>query len=495
MNPEDYVRLDATALAELVGRGELSPVEIARAAIERIDALNDALNAVVERSDDAALQAAAQTDRAAPLAGVPFLAKDMNIEVAGLHLTASCPWLADLPAATVDAPLAARWRRAGLTILGRTNTPEFAGEFVTEPTARGATLNPWDVQRSPGGSSGGAAAAVASGMVPMAHGTDSGGSIRVPASACGLVGLKPSRGWVPGGPNLDELCGGLDCEHVLTRTVRDSALMLDLTQGEEAGTRVPLRRPAESFSYAVGRHVPTLRIGVALPAADGLLPEAEIAQAVEETARLLARAGHQLHGFDYPSSAHIGSSAAIVWMTAIAEEIAYWRTHVGRPPGRHELEALSRASIEVADRCTAVEYVGARRRLGIAARDMALAFQNIDLLLLPTTATLPPRVGAIDGRTDAFDLNDWSTQSYHFAPYTELFNATGQPAISLPLAESRSGLPIGVQLVAALGEDALLLSVAAWIERECPWHERGLALRQRLLRAPPVRTQSLSQRG
>jgi amidase len=221
VQPEEYIAFDAMGLAALVHRGEVTPLELTEAAIERIEALNARLNAVVERDYGGARAAAGAMDLTAPLAGVPFLAKDMNIEVAGLHLTSSCRWLDGLPPASVDAPLAARWRRAGLTILGRTNTPEFAGEFVTEPTWRGPTQNPWDPGRSPGGSSGGAAAAVASGMVPIAHGTDSGGSIRVPAAACGLVGLKPSRGWVPVGPQQDELAGGLDCEHVLARSVRD----------------------------------------------------------------------------------------------------------------------------------------------------------------------------------------------------------------------------------------------------------------------------------
>ena len=481
MQPHEYIRFDATGLADLVRRGEITPLDLVRAGIERIEALNRTVNAVVERAYEAALLAAAHTDREAPLAGVPFLAKDMNIEVAGLHLSASCPWLANLPAATVDAPLAARWRRAGLAILGRTNTPEFAGEFVTEPTWRGPTRNPWNLRHSPGGSSGGAAAAVAAGMVPVAHGTDSGGSIRVPAAACGLVGLKPSRGWVPVGPNMDELAGGLDCEHVLTRSVRDCALMLDLTQGEELGSRTPLRHPSEPFLAAVSKVVPKLRIGVVLAAADGLMPVSEIATAVEETARLLAQSGHQVVAFEYPRSARIGSAAAIVWMTAIAEEIAFWRTRVGRHPQRHELEALSRASLDVGTQCSAADYVSARRSLSVAARDMAQCFHDIDLLLLPTIATLPPLLGAIDGRTAAFDLDQWNLQSYRFAPYTELFNVTGQPAISLPLGESATGMPIGVQLVAPLGADARLLSVAAWFERERPWEERALALRTRLL--------------
>jgi amidase len=479
MHADEYAAFDATALAELVRRGEVTPAALTEAAILRIEAANGRLNAVVERAYDGARAAAPLIDTQAPLAGVPFLAKDMNIDVAGLHLTSSCRWLARLPPATADAPLAARWRAAGLSILGRTNTPEFAGEFVTEPTWRGATCNPWDLTRSPGGSSGGAAAAVASGMVPIAHGTDSGGSIRVPAAACGLVGLKPSRGWVPVGPHHDELAGGLDSEHVLARTVRDSALMLDVTAGAEATSRSPLKLPAVPFAAGLGVAAPGLRIGITLRAPGGMRPIGEIATAVERVAAVLARAGHRVGEFTFPESASIGEPAAIIWMTAIAEEIDFYRKRVGHAPEALELEALSWASVALGERCTAVDYVRARRALTAATRDMTRVFDEFDVLLLPTTAELPVRIGQIDGRTSAFDLDRWNTQSYGYAPYTEIFNASGQPAISLPLAMSSTGLPIGVQIAAPLGEDARLLSLAAWLERELPWADRLSELRRR----------------
>jgi amidase len=483
MKPEEYVELDAMGLAALVHRGEVTPQELTEAAIERIEALNARLNAVVERDYGGARAAASAVDLTAPLAGVPFLAKDMNIEVAGLHLTSSCRWLAGLPPATVDAPLAARWRSAGLSLLGRTNTPEFAGDFVTEPTWRGSTQNPWDLTRSPGGSSGGAAAAVASGMVPIAHGTDSGGSIRVPAAACGLVGLKPSRGWVPVGPQHDELAGGLDCEHVLARSVRDSALMLELTGGSEPASRYGLSRACGSFVAAVGLPSVPLRIGIALRAPGGIAPNEEIGAAVEQAAMALRRAGHTISEFRYPDSANIGEPAALIWMTATAEEIDFYRGQVGRDPQPNELEALTWAAVALGRRRTAVDYVRARRALTAATRDMAHAFKGIDVLLLPTTADLPVRTGQIDGRTAAFDLDRWNQDSYGYAPYTEIFNVTGQPAISLPLAMSRGGLPIGVQLAAPMGEDARLLSLAAWFEREQPWQPRLSELRRRFLTA------------
>lgn len=479
MRPDEYIDHDATALAALVHSGDITPTQITNAAIERIDRLNGQLNAVVERCDDLARAAALTIDRSAPLAGVPFLAKDMNIDVAGLHLTSACRWLAGLPAATNDAPLASRWRAAGLSILGRTNTPEFAGEFVTESTWRGATHNPWDLARNPGGSSGGAAAAVASGMVPLAHGTDSGGSIRVPAAACGLVGLKPSRGWTPVGPHLDELAGGLDCEHVLARSVRDTALMLDLTAGPEATSRVALQRPARSFASAAAAAPQRLRIGVTLNAPGGIRPHSEIGDAVESIAAILAKTGHEVGRFTFPESAAIGGPAAVVWMTAIAEELDFYQRQVGRPPRPDELEALTWAAAALAKRCTALDYARARRELTKATFDMGAAFADFDVLLLPTTAQLPVKTGQIDGRTAAFDLERWNVDSYGYAPYTEIFNVTGSPAISLPLAVSASGLPIGVQFAAVPGNDAILLTLASWLERELPWAPRLKALRQR----------------
>jgi amidase len=480
MRPEHYAELDAMALAGLVQRGEITALEAAEAAIERIESLNGELNAVIERDYDSARAAAVSTDRGLPLAGVPFLAKDVNIEVKGLHLTWSCRWLEGLPVAERDAPLAARWRAAGLTILGRTNTPEFAGEFVTEPTWRGATHNPWDLTRTPGGSSGGAAAAVASGMVPIAHATDSGGSIRVPAAACGLVGLKPSRGLVPVGPHHDELAGGLDCEHVLTRTVRDSALMLDLTCGPEAASRTAVYRPDGSYLEAAQRVTPKLRIGLALRAPGGTWPTEEIGAAVERAAALLAKAGHRILDFQYPAAAcDTAPAAALVWMSATAEELDHLRESVGRAPLPDELEALSWACIDLGKRSSAIDYVRARRSLTAATRAMAEAFRNVDALLLPATAQCAVPRGSIDGRTANFSLEQWNEDSFRFAPYTELFNVTGQPAVSLPLAQSSTGLPIGVQLAAPLGEDATLLSMAGWFERELPWHDSLAELRSR----------------
>jgi len=480
MRPDEYMDFDGVGLAELVRGGEVTAAALAEAAIGRIESIDGSLNAVVLRSYSAAREAALGAGTSAPLCGVPFLAKDMNIDVAGMQLTYSCRWLERSPPAAVDAPLAARWRAAGLTLLGRTNTPEFAGEFVTEPTWRGPTRNPWDLALSPGGSSGGAAAAVAAGMVPIAHGTDSGGSIRVPAAVCGLVGLKPSRGWVPVGPHLDELAGGLDCEHVLTRSVRDTAMMLEVTAGPDSVSRIPLPACGGAFTRALGVPTGPLKIAVLMNAPGGAQPNEEIGAAVEDMARFLSGAGHALTHASFPESANVGEPAELIWLTAIAEEIDFLTTRSGRAPADDELEALTRAGLALARRCTALDYVRARRALTRATREMVETFRDFDFLMLPSTADFPPRIGRIDGRTAAFELDRWNAESYGFAPYTEIFNVTGQPAVSLPLAVSARGLPIGIQFAAPLGDDARLISLAAWLERERPWKERLAALRRRV---------------
>ena len=481
MKSAEFVTFDGVGLAQLVHAGSVSPLELVEAAIERIEALNPRINAVTEQSFQLARSAARDVDTRLPMAGVPFLAKDMNVEVRGLHLTASCRWLADLPVAAEDAPLAQRWRAAGLSILGRTNLPEWAEDFVTEPTWRGPTANPWDLSRTPGGSSGGAAAAVACGMVPIAHGTDSGGSIRVPAAACGLVGLKPSRGLVPVGPHHDELVGGLNCDHVLTRTVRDSALMLDLTAGLEPTSRQAWSPRQRRYVECVGTNPTPLRIGVALRSPGGVEPDTEIAEAVDAVARELGRAGHQVTPFQFPARTDIGEAAAVIWMTAIAEEMNHYLAKVGRPAAAEELEAVTRECIRRGNAWSAVDYVDAKRRCSQATRALYSATADLDILMTPTTATLPVLTGAIDSRTEGSDFVHWAEDAYRYAPFTELYNATGQPAVSLPLGQSRSGLPIGVHLAARLGCDDLLLTLAAFLEREMPWRERTAMLLERYL--------------
>jgi amidase len=293
------------------------------------------------------------------------------------------------------------------------------------------------------------------------------------------VGLKPSRGWVPVGPHLDELAGGLDCEHVLTRSVRDTAMMLEVTAGPDSVSRIPLPSCGGAFTRALGVATGPLKIAVLMNAPGGAQPNEEIGAAVEDMARFLSGAGHALTRASFPESANVGEPAELIWLTAIAEEIDFLTARSGRAPADDELEALTRAGLALARRCNALEYVRARRALTRATREMVETFRDFDFLMLPSTADFPPRIGQIDGRTPAFDLDRWNAQSYGFAPYTEIFNVTGQPAVSLPLAVSKAGLPIGIQFAAPLGEDARLISLAAWLERERPWQQRLAELRRR----------------
>ena len=292
LNSQEYRARDAVGLAELVRSGEVTAREVLEAAIAEIERLDPALNAVVMRNYEKARDDAEAVDRKAPLAGVPFPAKDVNVHVSGFPTTYACRFFAGAPVETADSLLVSRWRAAGLIIPARTNTPEFATDFGCEPELYGPTANPWDRTRTPGGSSGGAAAAVASGMVPMAHATDSGGSIRVPAGCCGVFGFKPSSGLVAIGAEFGPLVGGLNCDHAVTWTVRDSAALLDATAGPEIGAPTPFATPSGAFLAALDRPVGGLRIGVATASPGGRAPAVEIAGKIEATAGLLANLGH-----------------------------------------------------------------------------------------------------------------------------------------------------------------------------------------------------------
>jgi amidase len=260
--------------------------------------------------------------------------------------------------------------------------------------------------------------------------------------------------------------------------------MLDLTAGPEPLSRLPLGLPAGGFVAALATRLTPLRVGVTLTAPGGMRPHAEIGAAVERVAGLLARSGHEVKEFSFPDSAVVGDPALVIWLTAIAEEIDFYRGRVGRAPQRHELDALTWAAIDMGHRRSALDYARARRALTAATAGMARVFEEFDVLLLPTAADFTPPIGQIDGRTAAFNLDRWNAESYGYAPYTEIFNVTGQPAVSLPLAMSTAGMPIGVQIAAPLGQDARLLSLAAWLERELPWAEPLAQLRRDILSNP-----------
>lgn len=471
----DPLSLDATAQAGLLRQGALSAGELVELAIARIEALNPALNAVIHRRYEAARAEAARAAPDAPFAGVPFLVKDLMLTTAGDPYHGGSRYLRRIGhVATHDSFLAARYRRAGFVILGRTNTPEFGTVCTTEPAAWGATRNPWSLAHSPGGSSGGSAAAVASGMVALAHGNDGGGSIRVPAAHCGLYGLKPSRGLISHGPDRGEVWLGAAHEHVLTRSVRDSAAVLDLSAGMESGDPYPDAWHRGTALAAVTADPPRLRIGVMTRCPGGRLAlHADCLRAVEDAAALLADLGHHV---DY---AHPAALDEVDEERHFMRMVAAWTAHdldaavaaSGQALRADDIEAHTAAVCTMGRAVSGIDYLRAQVWLQAWARRIAGWWdEGYDCLLTPVAAAPPPRIGEFAATDDDPIAPLRGTVPY--IAFTSPFNVTGQPAASLPLYWSGSGLPIGVQLVTRLGEDARLLALSAELERARPWHAR-----------------------
>lgn len=474
MRIQEYAALDAVALAALVRSGNLSALEVTDAAIAAIEALDGTLNAVVLRDFTRAREQARQAPRDLPLSGVPFLIKDIGVFVDGWPTTMSSRFYA---AATprADSEIVARWRAAGTVFLGKTNTPEFADDFVTEPAFHGVTRNPWNLHLTVGGSSGGAAAAVASGMVPVASGSDVGGSIRVPSACCGLFGLKPSRGLNPLGPYYGEGGGGLNCEHVLSRSVRDSAAFLDATAGPEFGAPYRVVRPVGSYLQGLHEPVGRLRIALITESIGGAPVEVEILTKMEAARLLLEDMGHEVMPRRFPDDVQAAASGegwAVLWLADCAMAVQDRSVELGRPPHRDEIEQLSHFIVERIGRLSALDYLAVKRLAQRINLSMGRAFADFDLIMTPATATLPPPVGAIQSNSPGFTYAEWAAVSYAFAPFSELFNVTGQPAASLPLFESAGGMPIGIQLVGKQDQDHVLLRVAAQLEEATAWTSR-----------------------
>jgi len=466
----DLARLDATAQADLVRRGELTPLELVDAAIARIERLNPELNAVVTPTFERARDAARGDLPDGPFRGVPFLLKDLSAAWAGVRMTSGSAFLRDF-VAPVDSVLVERYRAAGLVFLGKTNCPEFGFLPTTEPRLFGPTRNPWDPERTPGGSSGGAAAAVASGMVPFAHGNDGGGSIRIPASCCGLVGLKPTRARITQAPLLGDVMGGLVVDHALARSVRDSAALLDATAGPAPGDPYVAPPPARPYLEEVGADPGRLRIAWSATNPIGAPVHADCARAVEDAAALCAELGHEVEeAAPELDGALLYESFLAVWLAGHAWGIDGMARATGRTPAPEELEPLSWALHRIGREVRAPDYLLAVTALQRIARVVAGFFAAHDVWLSPTLAQPPVPLGTLDpGSTDALDVFRAASE---FVPFTPLFNATGQPAVSLPLHWSPEGLPIGVQLVARYGDEATLLRLAARLEEARPWADR-----------------------
>lgn len=473
---DELAFLDATAQADLVRRGEVSPAELVDRAIERIEKLDPQLNAVITPLFEKARKQARDPNLPrGPFRGVPFLLKDLVCQSAGdpyhcgMKVLRERGWISDH-----DTYLAARFRAAGFVFLGKTNVPELGPIPTTEPEAYGPTRNPWDTARSPLGSSGGSAAAVASGMVPVAHGNDGGGSIRIPASACGLVGLKPSRGRTSLGPDLGESWHGLVAEHVLARSVRDTAAILDAVAGPMPGDPYFAPPPARPFLLEVEAQPRPLRIGFWTEAPNrAVAVHPECKKAAESVATLLGSLGHRVEeahprALEEEEFQHHMATVVCCWT---ARDLDYWSGQLGRKLGPDDVEIYTWLVAERGKGIPASEYIASTQWFEAYSRRVAAWWEEgFDLLLTPTLAEPPPLLGDVKSTKENPDRG--LVRGLPFVVFTAPFNVTGQPAISLPLHWTPEGLPVGVQFVAPYAREDLLLAIAGQLEKACPWKDR-----------------------
>ena len=466
----EYADHDGLGLADLVRRGEVSAAEVVEAAIERIEAHNPALNAVVYKAYDEARAAARGPLPEGPFTGAPLLVKDLLITVAGWPRTSGSRFCRDV-VDSEDSGLMRRYRSSGAVALGKTNCPEFGVTGTTEPALFGPCRNPWSLGHIAGGSSGGSAAAVASGMVPLAHGGDGRGSIRIPASCCGLVGLKVTRDRNPHLPDGYDFAQGYVVEHVMTRTVRDCAAMLDVTGVPEPAS--PYAPPAKARPYmeeilaSPGR----LRIAWSGETANGRPIHPEVQAALEHTAEVLARLGHEVvpRGLGIDQRALYGAQNAFSGAN-FAAGMKRLIDAIGREPEGEELEPLTWAALKGGRRASGEQTMWEAQELRMLARGVMALFEDFDVYLTPVLGTPPPPIGYID--PVAVSPRDIGKRNGEVFPFAAPFNMTGQPSLSLPLAMSSTGLPIGMMFSGRYADEATLFRLAAQLEKEMPWKDR-----------------------
>jgi amidase len=473
---DEFSSLDATAQAALVRKGEVKPIELVEAAIARIERINPELNAVIiPLFEKARALATSQELPRGPFHGVPFLIKDLLLQTkgdayhAGTRFLRALGWVSDH-----DTFLAEKLRSAGFVFVGKTNVPELGPVPATEPETYGPSRNPWNLEHSTGGSSGGSAAAVASGMVPVAHGNDGGGSIRIPSSECGLVGLKPSRGRTSLGPDLGEYWAGAAIEHVLTRSVRDTAAILDLVSGWMPGDPYAAPAPVRPFLEEVGAPLDPLRVGLMTdPPVPDVVTHDDCGAAVREAATLLASLGHRVEE-SHPAaleSPEFSASTGMISVAGVSRDIDMWGEKIGRDLGADDMEAYTWMLTQVGREVSARDYLRAVEIVDATTREVAQWWEDgYDVLITPTLPVPPPRLG--ECRPSGGDVLETARWALAVCAFTMPFNHTGQPAISLPLHWNEGGLPIGVQMVGAYGREDLLIRLAAQLEAAKPWKDR-----------------------
>lgn len=464
----EYGRYDAVGLAELVRKQEVSSGELLDEAIARTAKVDPQINAVVVKHYDYAQR---QIDKGLPdglFTGVPFLLKDLDV-LEGTRTTSGASVYED-NVADHTSTLARRFLNAGVTIFGKSSSPEFGLMPTTESRLFGPTRNPWNLAHSSGGSSGGAAAAVAARILPLAHASDGGGSIRIPASACGVFGLKPTRARNPIGPDRGEGWGGFSCGHVVSISVRDSAAMLDATHGPEPSSLYVAPPPERPFAEEVGRDPGRLRIAFTDKSPYGDTIDPEIAAATRDVAILLAGLGHDVE----ERAPALAADPAVVMATIVSANTALnvrvAEQRFGRPMTDRDFEALTLASAHNAQKASATDYVAAQLTAFQISRGLAAFFENCDVFLCPTLCSPPLRIGELN--TMSKDLSHIAPILRRYMPATSLFNMSGQPAMSVPLAWNKAGLPLGMMFSARFGDEATLFRLAAQLEQERPWKDK-----------------------
>jgi len=492
---KEYCRFDGMGLAELVKRGEVSAEELWESAVKRIEKTNPLLNAVVTPMFELARKSISAGLPDGPFRGVPFLLKDLLAAYAGVPLTSGCKayrnYIPDRDSSLVD-----RFKKTGVVILGKANCPEFGLLGYTEPELHGITRNPWNPDHTPGGSSGGSAAAVAGGMVPIASAGDGGGSIRIPASCCGLFGLKPSRGRNPTGPDHGRVWQDAVAEHIISRSVRDSAAMLDATQGADLGAPYIIAPPEGSYLDAIQADPPRLRIAYSTRSPVNREVHPDCVEAVEKTGKLLEDLGHEVTeatpGLD---GIELAKSYMMMYFGEIASDLQQMEADLGRKVTKSDTETLTRTLGLLGRTFSAGDFVTAIRKWDQAARIMGDFHTQFDLYLTPTLAAPPVRIAELKPKpaemtlmrfVNTFGLgkllkasgitDQIAIESLAKTPFTQLANFTGQPAMSVPLHLSSNGLPCGVQFIGRFGEEKLLFQLAAQLEKAAPWQERLVAI-------------------
>ncbi|MCE7999558.1 MAG: amidase [Rhodobiaceae bacterium] len=469
-NFKEYEEHDALGLAQRVAQGDVTATELLEEAIERTEAINPKINAVVLKHYDEARKLISDGLPDGPFKGVPFLLKDLHLLWEGTVTTygsgAFEGYVADHNTTLTD-----RYLDAGLVLFGKTNSPELGLTGTTEPRLYGPTRNPWGLEYSPGGSSGGAAAAVAAGILPLANASDGGGSIRIPASACGLFGLKPTRGRTPAGPDRGEGWAGMSISHCVSKTVRDSAALLDATTGMAPGDPYLPPEPERPFLQEVGAPTGKLRIAFNTKRSDGTKPDPEVEKSILETAKLCESLGHEVvEAAPSIDPEAMGNAQATIIGANVALTLQQRGEALGRSLTENDVEHITWLMANAAKGNTSTDYAAATLFIHQMGRMMGMFMQNHDIYLCPVLGTPPPKLGVLDMMTE--DVGTYLTNLGKIMPYAGLFNMTGQPSMSVPLHCTPDGLPVGVMFTGRFGEDATLIRLAAQLEEAKPWRDR-----------------------